>query len=54
MSGCAILVAIPAVGILIMAQELHKTRAKMQSLPYSAKNEKYQTKGKRLVEVNTK
>lgn len=52
MSGCAILVAIPAVGI--MAQELHKTRAKMQSLPYSTKNEKYQTKGKRLVEVNTK
>lgn len=49
MSGCAMLVVLLAVRILIMAQELRKTRKKMQSLPYNTENAKYHTKGKRLV-----
>lgn len=34
-------VVITAVGIVIMAQALYKTKAKMQSLPYSTENAKY-------------
>lgn len=41
MSEYAMMVVITAVGILIMAQALHKTKAKMLSLPYSTENMKY-------------
>lgn len=41
MPGYVMVVVITAVGILIMARALHKTEAKMQSLPYGTENAKY-------------
>lgn len=50
MSRYAVVLVISAVAILIMAQVLHKTKAKMQSLPCSTENAKYETGGKRLIQ----
>lgn len=41
MSGYAVVVVTAAVGALIMAQALQKTKAKMQTSPYSRENAKY-------------